>query len=118
MGGNRLHVRRRRVWEGEPGRGCGISAAARSAGTPRAGERQALRRFEDREPFYRLRSHAFRYLAGARFDRARSMAISAWFGEEGVGAAGGVPSEFPLEWALCTLDLSWTDEGEDYPLAT
>jgi hypothetical protein len=46
------------------------------------------------------------------------MAISAWFGEEGVGAAGGVPREFPLEWALCTLDLNWTDEGEGYPLAT
>ena len=96
--------------------GCGSGRAYRVCCL--AGERQALRRFEDREPYYRLRSQAFRYLAGARFDQARSMAISAWFGEEGVGAAGGVPREFPLEWALCTLDLSWTGEGEDYPLAT
>jgi hypothetical protein len=98
------------------GCGCGSGRAYRVCCL--AGERQALRRFEDREPYYRLRSHIFRYLAGARFDRARSMAISAWFGEGGVGAEGGVPREFPLEWALCTLDLSWTDEGEGYPLAT
>jgi hypothetical protein len=98
------------------GCGCGSGSAYRVCCL--AGERQALRRFQDREPYYRLRSHVFRYLADARFDRARSMAISAWFGEGGVGAAGGVPREFPLEWALCTMDLSWTDEGEDYPLAT
>jgi len=84
-------------------------------------ERQALRRFGDREPYYRLRVHLLRYFNHPRFARARTMAMESWFGEEVEGVDGDpcpVPLDFPFEWAFSTVDLSWTGEGEDYPLAT
>ena len=40
--------------------GCGCGSGRPYRVCCLSGERQALRRFEDREPYYRLRSHVFR----------------------------------------------------------
>lgn len=82
-------------------------------------ERQALERFEDRQPFYRLRDHLFRYLSDIRFEATRVRAFDAWCGERGadLGPASGLPALFPLEWACCALDLKSFGEGEGLPLA-
>ena len=57
-------------------------------------ERQALRRFGDREPYYRLRVHLLAYFNHPRFALARRMAMESWFGEE-VEDLDGQPSTVP-----------------------
>lgn len=60
---------------------CGSDRPHRACCRP--AERQALNRFSDRQPFYRLRDHLFRYLAGSRFKETRAVAFDAWCGEQG-----------------------------------